>query len=235
MSSARHDFIPRSDGGMRQWAENFAGLLVADHARYGLDAGEATDVHSVVAAYAAALARAREPATRNVTTVAEKDARRAVMLDVLRSTARFIRINHGVSNADKAALGLTIADQTRTPVPAPVTAPRLAVVAATPLVHTLRYADANAPDRRGKPPGAIGLQLFVRVTRTVAGNADAEPEEVNVAGPESADFRAFVTRQPLGVEFKPSERGLTAHYYARWQTRRGLVGPWSAKEVMVIA
>jgi hypothetical protein len=160
------------------------------------------------------------------------------MRAVLRGCAGQIRVNLGVGNADKAALGLTIPDPTRTPVAAPLSAPILAAIAATPGVHTLRFADANTPDRRGKPPGALGLQLFVAVAPTVpaaaAAAAAAVPPAEPVAGPDAAQFKAFVTRQPFGVEHKSADKGNTAYYFARWQTRTGLVGPWSAATAMVI-
>jgi hypothetical protein len=148
----------------------------------------------------------------------------AAMLDIVRDYAQQVRRNQGVSNANKAALGLTIVDTTKTPVPAPVTAPILSIVAATPGVQTLRFADANTPDRRAKPAGTIGLQLFVIIAATAP-----------AGGPDAARFKAFVTRQPFGVPFDNADKGLTAYYYARWQTRTGLVGPWSAVGAMVIA
>ena len=47
-------------------------------------------------------------------------------------------------------------------------------------------------------------------------------------GPEAAAFRRFLTRQDTPVPQDPAARGRTVYYYARWQTRRGHVGPWSA-------
>ena len=85
------------------------------------------------------------------------------MLDIVRPYAQQIRANRGISNADKTALGLNVPDGTPTPVPAPSTSPILAVIGATPGEHTIRFADSATPDKRGKPFGAIGLQLFVAV------------------------------------------------------------------------
>lgn len=121
----------------------------------------------------------------------------------------------GVSNADKTALGLTLVDQTKTPIAPPVSAPLLNVIGATPGVHTLRFADSNTPDRRGKPAGTIGLQLFVAVATG------------SVNDPAVAPFKAFVTRQPYGVVFDASSSGKLATYFARWQNAKGEAGPWS--------
>jgi hypothetical protein len=227
---SRHDYVPRRDGQLRQWAENVDQHLRADPARYGVEPGEAAHLHGYVVAFAEALERATGAATRTAPAVAEKDGARAALEALLREVAGQIRRNRGVANADRAALGLTIADRIPTRIGAPVTAPLLAVVAACPGVHTLRYADAAAPDRRGKPAGALGLQLFVRLTPR-----DAEPDDGELgADPADGEYVAFVTRQPFGVTFKPDRAGMTAHYHARWQTRTGLVGPWSAVETMVV-
>lgn len=120
-----------------------------------------------------------------------------------------------MSNADKTALGLTLVDQTKTPIAPPVSAPLLNVIGATPGVHTLRFADSNTPDRRGKPAGTIGLQLFVAVATG------------SVNDPAVAPFKAFVTRQPYGVVFDASSSGKLATYFARWQNAKGEAGPWS--------
>jgi hypothetical protein len=218
------DYIPAREEQMRAWGVNFDTLLTANPALYGLQAGDAATVHAYVAAFTVALDAAVNPGTRTIATVAAKDGAKAAMLDILRGYAQQVRNNQGVSNANKAALGLTLVDPTPTPVPAPVTAPLLALVAATPGVQTLRFADASTPDKRAKPAGTIGMQLFVAIAATMP-----------AGGPDAARFKAFVTRQPFGVTFDPADKGLTAYYYARWQTRTGLVGPWSAVGAMVIA
>jgi hypothetical protein len=112
---------------------------------------------------------------------------------------------------------------TRTPIPAPATSPLLNIVANTPGVQTLRYADSATPDSGKKPFGAIQLQLFV-VTGTAA-----------VTDPDSAAFLAAHTRNPVEVPFTSADDGKVATYFARWATRTGEVGPWSLPVSMRIA
>jgi hypothetical protein len=137
------------------------------------------------------------------------------MLDIVRPYAQQIKSSRGISNADKSALGLTIDDASSTPVPAPTSSPILAILGATPGMHTLRFADSNTPEKRGKPVGAIGLQLFIAIAAAA------------VADPGVARLQGFVTRQPYGVPFDSADNGKIATYFARWQTRTGLTGPWS--------
>jgi hypothetical protein len=208
-------YIPSRDAELGQWAANFSTLMSASPGMYGLLAGDAATIATYVGAFTSALAVVNNPATKTRATVAGKDGARAAMLDIVRGYAMQVRNNQGVSNADKLALGLTLPDRTPTVVPAPVTVPLLNVLAATPGEHTLRYSDAAAPDRRGKPAGSVALQLFAAVGVS------------NVQDPAEARFYAVVTRQPYAVRYPRSENGRVATYFARWQNRKGDVGPWS--------
>jgi hypothetical protein len=208
-------YIPQRDSDLGQWMGNFSTLITASPGVYGLTAGDATTIATYVNAFSAALAVVNNPATKTKATVATKDGAKAAMLDIVRPYAIQVRNNNGVSNADKTALGLTIVDRTPTPVPPPASSPLINVIAATPGEHTLRFSDSNAPDKRGKPAGTIGLQLFVAVASGAVGD------------PAVAPFKAFVTRQPYAVAFEPADNGKLATYFARWQNGKGDVGPWS--------
>lgn len=208
-------YLPSRDAELGQWAGNFSALISAAPGMYGLQEGDAANIAAYVNAFNAALAVVANPAAKTKATVAAKDGARAAMLEIVRPYAVRVRDNLGVSNADKAALRLTIMDQTKTPVPPPVTLPLLNVLAATRGAHLLRYSDSAAPDRRGKPAGAVGLQLFV----AVAGGS--------VNDPTIAAFRSLVTRQPYAVSYVSADNGKIATYFARWQNSKGQVGPWS--------
>jgi hypothetical protein len=86
------------------------------------------------------------------------------------------------------------------------------------LGYTIAHAEGKA-----KPAGAIGLQVFCHV-------GDNPPPD-----PADARFLRFLSRQPYAVDFKASQIGQTAHYYARWQTATGETGPWSAALKMTVA
>jgi hypothetical protein len=77
--------------------------------------------------------RCQEPLER------ESDLEAMLAASFVRPYAIRVRNNLGVSNADKTALGLTVVDLTRTPVPPPVTSPLLNVVG-SPKNRTRIYA-----------------------------------------------------------------------------------------------
>lgn len=208
-------YIPRPDAGVRDWSRNFAALISAAPHRYGLTPDDAAEIQALADEFAARLTTALEPSTRTTVAVAAKNRSRATMLYVLRGHAQAIRVRPGVADADKLALGLAPTRSPRTPTAALTTAPRLQVIVPPSGVHTLRFTDECTPTRRSKPRGVIGLQLFISTSPTPP------------PGPETATFRRFLSRQNTLVYHGSAARGRPAYYYARWQTRRGKVGPWS--------
>jgi hypothetical protein len=218
-----HDYIPRRDANAAEWAANFARHVAATPAAYGLSAGDAATIAAAADAFSAAVLVAVNPPTRTRGTVAAKDAARAAMEFLLRHYAQRVRMNRGVSNELKAALAITIGDRTKTRIATPATCPLVAVIGATPGRHTVRFADSANPERRGKPFGVVGLQLFVALGSTPAGDV------------REARFAALVTRDPFEMSFGHEDNARTATYFARWQTRRGIVGPWSAPVSFTVA
>jgi hypothetical protein len=221
------DYLPSTDSGLCGWALNFSTLITANPSTYGLMASDATAIAGVVNAFDAALTRATEPATKTKATVGAKDSAKAAMVAVLRHYAQSIKLNDGVTNEEKIALGLTIDDTHPTPLPAPSTQPMCSIVAATPLQHALRFADAGTPTRRAKPEGVIALELHYFI---------GEPAPVSPdASGGTTKFYGLATKQPFAVTHNPVDVGKTATYYARWITRTGLVGPWGTPVAMTIA
>jgi hypothetical protein len=143
------NYLPQTDSGLLAFGVNFASLITAAPAQYGLVAGDATTINSAVNAYDAALTAAVDPSTRTPVTIAAKNQARAFMVETIRPYAMAIKANAAVSLPDKVSLGLNYPNNPPAPVPAPTTAPVLAVIGATFGVHTLRFADENSPASRG--------------------------------------------------------------------------------------
>jgi hypothetical protein len=215
-------YIPSRQAQLVLWATNFAAIATASPSVYGFSAGDLSSINGVVNAFSAALTVATDPSTRTSTTVAAKDAARAAMLDVIRPFAVNISQSTGISDEDKLAIGVTVRNPTPTPIPAPVTQPVLSIVSATHLQQTLRFSDALTPDKRAKPPGAIGLQLFRHIGTTPP------------VGPSVGSYVANATKNPFAVNFLEADIGKMATFWGRWVTRTGLVGPWSLPVSMAI-
>lgn len=215
-------YIPPKDSDLLAWATNFDSTIAATPATFGLLPADAAAITAVVAPYQAAQAVVDNPATKTATTVAAKNNAKQAMLVVVRAYASQIRLNAGVTDADKLAIGLNLPNNSPSPIPAPTSSPILTIIGATPGQLTLRYADSNTPDKRSKPQGVTALQLFVGVATSA------------LTDPEDATFNSLTTKQPVAVTFLPGDAGKVATLFGRWSTRTGLVGPWSNPTSFVV-
>jgi hypothetical protein len=216
-------YIPKADAAALDWMINFRDLIGQNYAAYGLEAGDAQAVRDAVDPFAAAYATAQAPATRTRPSIAAKDAARRAAEATCRRYAQMLKTNFALTAQQKTALGLNVGSASHAPLAPPDTSPLLTIIGATPLAHTLRYADAATPARRAKPAGAMQLQLH----RVVGPAAAKSPQQ-------AAFYRAF-TRRPLEVTFSAADQGQVATYFARWATRTGLTGPWSLPVHMTVA
>lgn len=223
-------YIPVTDSGVDDWGNNFASLISAGPSTYGLTPTDAAAIQSAFDTYHNAFLLGGtsgrvpiNPTTRTVVTVGDKNNSKHAFVDLARTYASQIRLNPGVTNPNKIALRLNLPNNTPSPIPAPTTVPILMFLGATPGQHTLRYADQLTPALRRKPPGVIGMQLFLGV--------DTTP----ILDPALCALYAVTTSQPVGITFSPADAGKVATYFGRWQNRGkspgsavALVGPFSA-------
>lgn len=209
-------YVPPKDADFLTWAENFADLITASPATYGLDSVAAAAIQLAVDDYSAAYALAVNPATRTPVTVANKDSARIVANGITRTYAAQIRINPGVTNGDKLALGLNLPNNSPSPIPAPTSFPLLTFLSAGPLTHQFSYKDSDTPVGKAKAPGAVQMYLYAQAATTVG------------TDPDTFLLKQPVTKSPFLVEWGPGDAGKIATYAARWVTRRGLMGPWSS-------
>lgn len=232
-------YIPSRDSALDVWADNFQTLIAALPATYGLTAGDAAAITTAFNTWHAAYLLGGStgsppvpvnPSTFTSVTVAAKNAAKIAMTQLNRAYASQIRINPGVSNSDKTALGLNLPNNAPSPIGQPITFPLLNIVSAGPGTHELRFADNTTPSIRKKPFGAVGMQLF----RGVA----ADP----IDDVSACQYLATLTTQPYLSSFLIGDNGKVATYFARWVTRgrqaggaAQLEGPWSAPVSMTVA
>lgn len=215
-------YIPPSDAALLAFALNYQSLTTASPGTYGLSAPDAATISTAVTTYQAAQALVDSPDTKTVTTVAAKNSAKQTLISILRAYSSQIRLNAGVTNAAKLALGLNLPNNSPVPVPVPSSIPIISIIGAQPLQFTIRYADATTPSLRAKPFGSIAIELWVS-TGVVVGT-----------DPMLAQKAASVTKQPFGLDFDVSQTGKIATIWGRWITRSGLVGGWSSSVSMLV-
>ncbi len=212
------DYIPRPDAKFNAWQANFVTYANANLAALGLVAADMTPVTAAqtprgtgFAANVAAQAAAQ--AARQT-----KDGARAALEAAIRPLVRRMQASAAVSDAEKAALGITIPDTTSTPVTPPTTHPTCNIGFEERLQHVIDFRDANAPNKRAKPEGVIGCEIWVKVDAVGA---------VPPTDPSQLDFLALDTASPYVAEYAGTDGGKNAHYMLRWVNSRGQKGPWS--------
>lgn len=216
------DYIPGPDANFQAWQANFVTYANANLAALGLVASDMTPVtaaqtnwNNAFPAHITAVAAAK--AAKQA-----KDDARAVYVGVIRPLVRRLQASAVVSDAEKAALGITVA-ATPSPIGAPTTAPLVNVETNNRLQHTLRFVDAANPTRRGKPAGVMGVEIWNKIGTTPP------------AGESELRFVAVDTKAPYVVEFDSADGGKTAYYWLRWVSPTGERGPWSEQAAATVA
>lgn len=214
---AARNYIPAKLADRQLWFQNFTDYVDDNYAALGLASADRDVIDTANNVFQAAYTAAQTAETRSPVTIAALVTANNGMASTVRTYATLINGNQAVTDAQRAALQITI--RTVPPfgrVAAPLTWPVVSVRAIGPLQHTLSYRDSSFPSNskvRAKPFGAASMQLFVHVGATPP------------ADPATALFVGNFTRLPVVVPFDSANVGQTAYYYARWVTGRGLEGP----------
>ncbi len=216
-------FIPRTDAQLLIWMEAFAQGISSNPGSFDLTGADATTINEAVIEFSDALSVATYVPTRTQDTVNIKDTKRNAAEALCRQYAIQIKYNNGIDDSLKLGIGVRPVNNAREPIFAPQTSPLLNIVANTPGAQTVRYADSLEPEKRAKPFGAASLQLFAAIGE----------DPIDDEG--QAEFIGNFTKNPIAVAFVEEDNKKVATYFARWQGKRGDVGPWSLPVSMTIA
>jgi hypothetical protein len=217
-------YIPAADGAFDAWAANFATLIGNDPHSYGLEPADALRIGDAQTDWRTAYLTATTPETRTSPAIAAKDASRRTLEAVVRPYAIDIRNNQGVTDEQRADLGLTIPKTVPTPIPAPTSAPAIALRQSNPGVIVMSYSDTANPEGKAKPYGVIGVELWA----SIGTEAATSPEQCRYVGTR--------TKSPMRLATQAADAGKTVTLFARYTTRSGpggvaQTGPWSSRLV----
>ena len=209
-------YIPAKESALNTWLLNFTALLTAAPSTYGLGPTDAANVAADVAVWTAAYTPILSPATKTAAAVSAKNSAKVTILAQIRTYAQQISLNSGVTSAAKTAIGVNPRTSTPTPITAPTTSPVLTAQSTSTAGTIIRYRDATAsPSVKSKPYGVTAVQLYALASPTP------------ITDPTALGFLEVATKSPLTAALGSGDAGKTVYFAARWQTRKGLVGPWS--------
>lgn len=232
MPSVQYGWIPAPIADFSTFAQNFSDVLNADPAAYMVSPTDAASVATANDLFQAdyLLSKKSATTTRTSVTVANTVASRVNLTLLMRAWGSQIRLNPGVSNADKTALGLRLPNNAPNPVPAPATWPVLGIQGYGPMQVQLKFADSATPTIKAKPYGAIGGELYIGLSTAP------------LADPALCTFQGIFTRNFPTIDFLSGDVGKVATFFARWVTRgapRGgeesQTGPFGPRAVATIA
>lgn len=219
-------FLPSKDGALATFSANFSTLISGSPGAFSLLIGDAAALAALVATYTTALSVCQTPNTRTPTSIMAKDTAKAQLKADIRALAKRIQASLSVTAAQKISLGITVPDHVRTPVAPPVTRPLINVLDMAPLTFGLRLADEATPNKRSKPIGVDGADLW-----TFVGISGATPP-VDLA---AWTYQGRVRKADYTLTFSGTLAGQVAHMRAKWVSTRGDAGPVSADLVRNIA
>jgi hypothetical protein len=208
-------YIPARDVDFTTWVDNFGGYVDINFAALFLGPGDVTAVDTAISDWDAAYALVANPATKTPVTVAAKDTQRATTESLLRLYASQINLNPAVTDLQRAALAITIRDQTKTPILPPTSFPELELIAALPGTHQLKYKDSDAVVGKAKAFGG----RFVELRSVAALTPPASEDLVPTVG--------YQTKSPFIVSWTMGDAQKIAYYFARYISPRGGPGPWA--------
>jgi hypothetical protein len=217
-------YIPAKEANLNAWLLNFSALLTAAPSTYGLGPTDAANVAADVSAWTADYTPILSPATKTAATVSAKNSGKVAVLAQIRPYAQSISLNAGVTTSAKTAIGVNPRTSVPVPITAPTTTPVLTAQSTSTAGTILRYRDATAsPSVKSKPYGVTQVQLYALASVTP------------ITDPTTLTFIEAATKSPLTAALGSGAAGKTVYFAARWQTRKGLVGPWSPIISYVVA
>ena len=216
------DYIPGPDASFQAWQSNFVTYANANLAALGLTAADMTPITAAqtpwVNGFTAHIAAVNAAKAAKQT----KDEARAAYVAAIRPLVRRLQASAVVSDAEKASLGITVA-QTPGPIGPPTTAPICTIECGNRLQQVLRFVDSATPTRKAKPAGALGVEIWNKVGTTPP------------TGENDLRFVAVDTSAPYVMNFDSADGGKTNYVWMRWVSPTGERGPWSEQAQATIA
>jgi hypothetical protein len=200
-----------SDSELVDFAEQFWVKLNAAPSSYGATAAQADDLNDAKDDFSAELtAHISAQAAAKAQTQA-KDAGRGNLENKIRFIVSQAKLN-GASDENLAGLGLPLDAQDAG---VPATRPVCTIDTSQRLRHTLSFSDESTPDKKRKPRGVFGCEIYRKI--------DAVPP----ADIKDCVFVALDRSTPYLCEYDAPDAGKMAHYILRWRMNDDSTSPIS--------
>lgn len=179
-------YLPDTLQNLRSWSASFCGFVVDQPANYGVSVADATALGAAFDAYDQALSVSLNPATRTRPTITTTQTRKRELIAIIRPIVQTIQAFPGTTDTMRRDLGITVRSQP-SPAPIPATAPIVTVTGVLGNEVSVKLQDSADLNRRAKPAGVKGANLFWIVGPT----ASNDPGAWTFAGTTTTTKAAF--------------------------------------------
>lgn len=125
--------------------------------------------------------------------------------------------NEAIDEETKKCLNIKFTSSGRgVPTPTPTTTPIVSLIADEISTLKVVYSDSGSTSTRSKPMGVAFCELCYGIDGELPKSPNDCPQRVNIS------------RSGETIIFQPDQRGKTVAGFARWVTKSGKFGPWSA-------
>lgn len=225
--------IPRANGDFDSYANAYYDAVKAWWTAQGLDESGLKPLQDALVAWNAAYPA--HVAAQNAARAAAqtKEEAKHELERQIRPISAFVQAYPTTTNADRAAIGITVRETGGRRTPAPTTRPLLLVDVGDRLTHRLRIMDEG--EGRGtpgtgvrgrRPRGTMGAEVYVALV---------EPLAPPPTDPDLYKFVGTVTGGATELTFDAAKGGRRAAYLVRWVSPTGRPGPWGETVTATVA
>ncbi|XAL98305.1 hypothetical protein OT109_11915 [Phycisphaeraceae bacterium D3-23] len=177
-------FLPSRESDLVIWTTSFQSTIVSAASDYGLTDTQAGDYTTTQSAFVSAHQVANDPMTRSPGNIEAKNTAKDALITMTRELVDICQASPVMDNDKRKALGVTIRDNTPTPVPVPKTSPNIDILSVVGWTVELRLHNEDST-KRARPDGVKGATVFSYVGETPPTSVDDWKFEGNISKTET--------------------------------------------------
>jgi hypothetical protein len=219
---SRNVTIPTKDADFNTAQDVIATKANMNAPMWGLDPIWMSKVMTEKAAWDAAWAAWKDPATRTPTITFVKNEKRDVYETSLRKLVKILQNDPRVTDDDLNSMGIVIPSSSKKPSKVATTYPDYDIDSSVIRQLRILFYDQGQKKSKAKPEGQHGVEIRWAIL-------DAPPGSL-----KDLINSSFDTHTPFTLTFDESDRGKTVYFCLCWENTRGIKGPWSEIQKAII-
>ncbi|MDR1561476.1 MAG: hypothetical protein LBS54_00105 [Dysgonamonadaceae bacterium] len=227
MARKKKYYLPAKYADLLAWLKNFIDCIAANRERFGVPEDVFDDLRNKSSAFQLAQDKAEQHNAGPVDRLVRKEAADVVKKAARDVVNRYLKYNPDVTDADKRKLGITIPDDTKTPVEVPKTHPVFVLKLYDFMRISIQFHDQILTESDDKTPKARPYGVNGAVVKF----ATLEQPPKDHTGLGQSDL---ATRSPHILSFDAEDRGKTAYIAMAWQNEKGEKGPWTLVQSIIV-